>query len=144
MKKTITITMLALLLLSSAGILSSVEHTPSGVCVVWSGAISAIPSGWVLCDGNNGTPNLTDRFILHADADAAGTNNVGDTGGASTHTHADTFSIGGSTGDKEVDNNHDDSVTDVASDSHTHSLSGSVSAGNNVPKYYALAWIMKL
>ena len=58
---------------------------PAGAIVLWSGAVSAIPSGFVICDGNNSTPNLTDRFVIHADADALGTNDVGDSGGASTH-----------------------------------------------------------
>lgn len=35
-----------------------------GIIVAWSGNKDKIPSGWVLCDGNNGTPNLTNRFIL--------------------------------------------------------------------------------
>lgn len=57
---------------------------PAGGIIMWSGAISAIPSGWFLCDGTNGTPDLTGRFVIHADADAAGTYNVGDTGGSTT------------------------------------------------------------
>lgn len=31
--------------------------------VMFSGSLSGIPSGWLLCDGSNGTPDLTDRFI---------------------------------------------------------------------------------
>jgi len=59
---------------------------PSGTIVIWSGSISSIPDGWVLCDGNNGTPDLTGRFVVHADADSGGTYNVGDTGGENAHT----------------------------------------------------------
>lgn len=76
---------------SAESSISSINTVPAGVIVMWSGAITAIPSGWAICDGNNGTPNLTDRFIIHADADAGGTNDVGDTGGANEvdlgHTH---------------------------------------------------------
>jgi len=36
---------------------------PIGGIIMWSGNIGSIPSGWALCDGNNGTPNLKDRFI---------------------------------------------------------------------------------
>ena len=37
---------------------------PSGVIVAWSGTEDNIPNGWVICDGNNKTPDLRDRFIM--------------------------------------------------------------------------------
>jgi microcystin-dependent protein len=55
---------------------------PSGLIAMWSGLISAIPSGWYLCDGTNGTPNLRDRFIVGAGSTYA----VGATGGAASVT----------------------------------------------------------
>ena len=58
---------------------------PSGIISMWHGAASAIPSGWVICDGNNSTPNLTDKFIKSAAA-------AGATGGSAT-TGAHTLSI---------------------------------------------------
>ena len=36
----------------------------SGMIMIWSGSIANIPSGWLLCDGNNGTPNLSGKFVL--------------------------------------------------------------------------------
>lgn len=39
---------------------------PAGAIVVWSGLLADIPSGWVLCDGTNGTPDLRDQFIRGA------------------------------------------------------------------------------
>jgi len=36
---------------------------PKGMIVMWSGDVNAIPLGWALCDGNNGTPDLRGRFI---------------------------------------------------------------------------------
>ena len=39
---------------------------PSGLIAIWSGSIGAIPSGWVLCDGTNGAPDLRNSFILGA------------------------------------------------------------------------------
>lgn len=53
---------------------------PSGGIIMWSGSIASIPSGWFLCDGANGTPNLRDRFIVGAGSAYA----VGATGGADT------------------------------------------------------------
>jgi hypothetical protein len=61
---------------------------PSGGIVMWSGLISAIPSGWYLCNGANGTPDLRDRFIVGAGSSYA----VNATGGSAdstlpSHTH---------------------------------------------------------
>lgn len=45
---------------------------PSGTVVMWSGTIATIPAGWALCDGQNGTPDLRDRFVVGARQDDAG------------------------------------------------------------------------
>jgi hypothetical protein len=39
---------------------------PTGAILLWSGSIGSIPAGYVLCNGNNGTPDLRDRFIVGA------------------------------------------------------------------------------
>ena len=39
---------------------------PSGTIIIWSGAINAIPSGYYLCNGSNGTPDLRDKFVVGA------------------------------------------------------------------------------
>lgn len=57
---------------------------PTGLIVMWHGLIANIPSGWALCDGANGTPDLRTRFVQGA---AAGVE-AGATGGAATHSHA--------------------------------------------------------
>ena len=49
---------------------------------MWSGSTSSIPSGYVLCNGSNGTPDLRDRFIVGAGSSYS----VGNTGGASSVT----------------------------------------------------------
>lgn len=57
-------------ILTTANFLS---HLPSGIgvistgmVVIWTGASTSIPSGYVLCDGTNGTPDLRDQFVLGA------------------------------------------------------------------------------
>jgi hypothetical protein len=51
---------------------------PRGCIMLWSGSIGSIPSGWYLCNGTNGTPNLIDRFVVSA----GGTYPVGAVGGS--------------------------------------------------------------
>lgn len=58
---------------------------PAGLIAMWHGLLVNIPTGWNLCDGTNGTPDLRSKFVKGA---AAG-NNPGATGGAATHTHTD-------------------------------------------------------
>lgn len=70
--------------------INNLEGVPAGVIVTWSGLASAIPSGWNLCDGTNGTPNLVGKFIK------AGST-AGTTGGSSSHSHSHTLSAGSHT-----------------------------------------------
>ncbi len=56
---------------------------PKGGIIMWSGTIANIPTGWVLCDGSNGTPNLIAKFIRGV---ATNSTNPGTTGGSDTHT----------------------------------------------------------
>jgi hypothetical protein len=66
---------------------------PSGGIIMWSGSIASIPSGWFLCNGSNGTPDLRNRFVVGAGS----TYSVGGTGGSANaivvaHTHTGTTS----------------------------------------------------
>ena len=40
------------------------DAMPVGSIIMYNGKAEEIPSGWAICDGTNGTPNLIDRFIL--------------------------------------------------------------------------------
>lgn len=53
---------------------------PSGFIGMWSGSTETIPTGWALCDGENNTPDLRDRFIVGAGSTYA----VDATGGSTT------------------------------------------------------------
>lgn len=99
-------------------IISEVDGTdffmvPGGTVIMWSGALSEIPSGWQLCDGNNGTLDLSNRFLRGV----ADLEEPGNTGGAASHSHTFSDTISSST--SEVDG-HTHSYTGVPA--HTHSV----------------------
>lgn len=48
-----------------------------GMIIMWYGQ-EPIPKGWALCDGNNGTPNLINKFIKSSDGFIVGGTSIGD------------------------------------------------------------------
>lgn len=109
---------------------------PSGAILLWSGSIATIPAGFVLCDGNNDTPDLRDRFLYGA----GGALNPGATGGAQNHNHSFT-----SDGHSHTIQSGNDFATGAVFDNETSSDSdtGTTDNGSNMPPYYALAFMMK-
>ena len=138
----------------------------TGMIMMFTG--SSAPSGWAFCDGNNGTPDLRNRFIVGAGS----TYSSGDTGGhneisLTTHQmpqHNHTFSGSAShshnftIGPNDTDNDYYNKVaySDIGSQntyptssatvtiSGTTGNNGSGGAHENRPPYYALSYIMKL
>jgi len=98
---------------------------------MWSGAIVDIPTGWSLCDGSNGTPNLQDKFVVGGGNDYA----YNSTGGTKEHNHSVSMTTSATL--QEVQSG---TGTFVNASNHIHSVS---SAQEEVlPPYYALAFIM--
>jgi hypothetical protein len=70
---------------------------PAGLILLWSGSQASIPSGWVLCDGTNSTPDLRGRFVIGAGSIAAsatgtaGASVTGDISGTTLTVSAVTF-----------------------------------------------------
>ena len=135
-------------------VLAIPNTVPSGGIIAWSGAISAIPAGWVICDGTNGTPNLTGRFIIHASADSGDTYDVDDTGGSTTtgpatlstaqlaaHTHTNKSETGAST--QFYENTGANALNPFSASGGSAGSSDPHSHSNSLPPYYALAYIMK-
>ena len=143
---------------------------PTGGIVMWSGSIASIPSGWALCNGSNGTPDLRNRFVVGAGSTYA----VDATGGSAdaivvSHTHAatststsvvtdpghsHTFSsnttpgpdplIGNVSGSLYNTNTATTGITVATTTTTTNASTGSSGTNANLPPYYALAYIMKL
>jgi len=71
----------------------------TGMIMLWSGSTGTIPSGWALCNGSNGTPNLRNRFVVGAGSTYA----VNATGGSAnatlvSHNHTASTSVATKTG----------------------------------------------
>ncbi len=137
---------------------------PSGVIVIWSGASSAIPAGWYLCNGSNGTPDLRDRFVVGVGT----TYSVGNTGGSKdavlvSHTHTATVTdpghnhsinnstsvlraLGGQNGSNSGSNWRNDTISNNSATTGitvANSTEGVSGTNANLPPYYALCYIMK-
>jgi hypothetical protein len=121
---------------------------PTGGIIIWSGAANAIPTGFVLCDGNNSTPNLSGKFVVGYHA-SNGDYDVNDTGGAET--------VALTEAQMPAHNHHVYITTDSGSPyGHVRAAGnnqsqgavatttkGSGNAHENRPPYYALCYIMK-
>lgn len=132
---------------------------PTGGIIMWSGG--SVPTGWVLCDGDNSTPDLRNRFIVGAGSAYTG----GDTGGTKdavvvSHTHGITDP--GHAHNSQYDTRTPGSIdyngagseiggmgspytypTTNASTGITINTAGESGTSKNLPPYYALAFIMK-
>ena len=108
--------------------------------MLWAGAVVDIPSGWHLCDGTVGTPDLRDTFVFGAGGDKA----PDFTGGTHSHTHDFTgdghshYLVDGDNiidsfpaGDKGVGTTSNNAIGETDSKSH-------------YPPFYCLCYIMKL
>ena len=54
---------------------------PKGIIAMWSGNVNELPSGWALCNGLNGSPNLSGKFIVGFDMQDESYNEIGKKGG---------------------------------------------------------------
>jgi len=141
---------------------------PSGLIAIWSGSLGSIPSGWVLCNGSNGTPDLRNSFILGAGS----TYSVGTVGGSAdaivvSHTHTATSTVtdpghvhtispanvvsyvgsgSNSAGVSSAADHYPTSMTTATTGitvATTNTSTGVSGTNANLPPYYALAFIQK-
>jgi len=147
-----------------------VSNVPAGLIVPWYGDGGSVPPGWVLCDGNNGTPNLEGR---HPKCVPDSSTDPGGRGGAGSrslsvselpsHNHSSSTSNDGS--HSHVFTTEDttslrsggifnstlggpNSITTSDSGSHSHSVNIGTTGGdgsyNNEPEYVIVNFIQKV
>lgn len=123
------------------------DAMPVGSIIMFNGKAEEIPSGWAICDGTNGTPNLINKFIK-------GSNIAGSTGGASQVT----LSVGQLPPHKhkvakawygQSDNANDRQVIrwDESYDTNSQVWTAETGLGlpiDIIPPYYTLIYIMKV
>lgn len=139
---------------------------PIGAIIMWSG-ISLPSDEWAYCDGREGRPNLSGRFIVGQDPSQEDYARVGNTGGSNevilatdnlpSHTHeiddyylAEDKIWSGADGevrlDRKVAGSHDTDTDNIYAHYLTHdskSTGGNV-AHENRPPFYVLAYIIKI
>jgi len=144
------------------------DGAPKGAIQIWAGTLATIPSGWNLCDGLSGRPNLLDKFVRGVNTSVT---NPGLTGGQATvtltvaqmashsHTavggglHNHTIPIGtssGSTGVRQGIGNNGGNGLDLGDESPPivsgSGFTGSTGTGgshNNIPPFFEVAYIIK-
>ena len=137
---------------------------PVGGIIMWSGTIAAIPSGWALCNGSNGTPDLRNTFVIGAHSDSSGakttvTGSATQSGGdkdavliAHKHDIEVLTDAGGGSPNGTVDQNPTAGRA-TQNSANSISLTGIDASGSasttqtgtnaNLPPYFALAFIIR-
>ena len=137
---------------SSTYITSVAGVIPIGGIIMWSGSVSNIPSGWALCDGNNNTPDLRNRFVVGVHSDGANSawpnlapNHTGGDKDAVVVEHSHTTNIdgghvipgnGGSTYAYGGAGTYSSTVFSMQNE-------GVSGTNKNLPPYHALCYIMR-
>ena len=123
----------------TATLFSGTGTIVAGTIILWSGAVGAIPSGWALCDGTSGTPDLRGKFVVGAGS--GGSYVPGDTGGqnaitsipAHTHSFSTTSASSGGhvhTTTLSTDGSHSHNGNTNTEPDHTHPVQYGASGGS--------------
>jgi hypothetical protein len=137
---------------ASLTVIGPINFLPKGCVIAWSGALAEIPYGWALCDGSNGRPDLTGRFIVGTGKPtgdiSANPNNLlfGTNGGEQQHkltipeipSHSHALGYGSyNTGPYLA------SLSNGIDNRNPVGNTGGDQYHNNMPPYYVLYWIIK-
>jgi len=108
-------------------------HVPMGVIMLWYGDETNVPNGWAICNGTNGTPNLSGRFVVGSGNNTETTYTEAQLGGQDSYTlavsHLPSHNHDASSQNTDIPHNHDASCgfTDIP---HNH---GATSQNTDIP-----------
>jgi len=116
---------------------AAINYFRRGMIQIWYGGLTSLPAGWILCNGDNGTPDLRNRFVVGAGWSYA----TGTRAGTKNHTHV-----------SDTTHYHNlASGTEIAKAAGTFDVytdipaKGSVTgAADHYPEFHALYYIMKI
>lgn len=119
---------------------SAYKSLPKGSIIGW-GLKSEIPKGWVVCDGSNGTPDLSNRFAYGTQK----TSEVGDTIGTENHKHSFSSSTDPMT-DDDLAKGVKGGLQKMGDERHTHNhtVKGNTDTQSNIPPGTKIVFIMKI
>lgn len=115
----------------------SLPEIPPGIICLWYGVLLDIPTGWTICDGNNGTPDLRDKFLIGA----GDSYSPGDTGGSDRHRHF--FTSDGHSHPIQTAGGWVSSGAAIDDDTGISVAVGLTNLTLALPPYHALCYIMK-
>lgn len=139
---------------------------PVGSVALWPRALSLVPSGWQVCDGSNGTPDLREKMLLGI-ADDEDDEDLLVNGGNDTHYHTNpNTSNGGSHAHSAaavvttyggITSRQETAGTNCSDDDHAHWVTPTIAAGgvhahsigntnpaDNKPPHRKLYYIMRM
>lgn len=127
---------------ASQSLPQSDELVPLGGIISFAGAVLSIPAGWQLCDGTNGTPDLRNKFV----PGAGDTYAVDETGGTVDHANSmfDIFHEHGPGAVIDTTNTGIGEAWDGTEPSAAGFAVIAVTPSDNVPPFYALAYIQRM
>jgi len=141
--------------------IEEIECPVNGI-VLWNDLQENTPEGFAICNGNNGTPDMRDKFVYVATADGE----VGNEGGSETHTHTNSNTDSGGShkhlitvsvqacggqqqasgygGTGAIAEPHEHSATGyfTTQASHSHGI-GDTGASSHIPQFMYLYYVMR-
>lgn len=122
------------LLLLTVLFFASCSGVPKGTIIAWH-SNENVPTGWAICNGANGTPDLTNRFLMGT----ANSSEIGQIGGQPEIAEIRLTNKQDKANITKLNSALHDQGIAVAHETHTHVID----KVTNLPPYYKVVYIIK-